>query len=172
MLEEWRPTYHPDYDVSNLGRVRSRAPQGGDMRNRTTGPSRPKTPRILKPGRSSSGYWSVSFGREHGSQSTHVLVATAFLGPCPKGQEVRHKDDDRSNSRWDNLEYGTRTQNILDAVERGRFRGRFKTLSVGEVKEIRHRYSKGETQSSLAKHFDVYARLIWGIVHGRTRQDV
>jgi hypothetical protein len=104
MQEEWRPTHHPDYDVSNLGRVRSRA-RGGL--------------RILRPGRSSSGYWSVAFGRGK-SQSVHVLVAAAFIGPCPPGQECRHKDDNRANARADNLEYGKRIDNIHDMILRGR----------------------------------------------------
>jgi len=104
-IEEWRATWHPDYDVSNLGRVKSRA------RGRV---------KILKPGRSSSGYWSVSFGRGK-SQSVHVLVAAAFLGPCPPGQECRHKDDNRENACASNLEYGTRFDNVQDMHKRGRY---------------------------------------------------
>jgi hypothetical protein len=104
-IEEWRATWHAHYDVSNLGRVRSVA-RG--------------TARILKPGRSSSGYWSVSFGRKAGSQSVHVLVAAAFIGPKPAGCEVRHKDDDRSNACADNLEYGKRIDNVHDMMLRGR----------------------------------------------------
>lgn len=125
MTEEWRPTHHPSYEVSNLGRVRSSAPVGGNMKSRHTGlnlSKPPKAPRLLKPGRSSSGYWSVSFGRISGSQSVHVLVASAFLGICPKGQECRHKDDDRTNARADNLEYGTRQDNVNDMMTRGRSR--------------------------------------------------
>lgn len=120
-IEEWRPTHHPHYDVSNLGRVRSRA-RGGL--------------RVLRQGRSSSGYWSVSFGRGHGSQSIHVLVAAAFLGPCPEGQECRHKDDDRTNAKADNLEYGTRRDNVQDMMQRGRHNPPSK-LTLGEVQIIR-----------------------------------
>jgi hypothetical protein len=35
----------------------------------------------------------------------HRLVAAAFLGPCPPGNVVHHRDHDRSNPRLDNLEY-------------------------------------------------------------------
>lgn len=114
-IEEWRPTHHPAYDVSNLGRVRSRAPRGGNMRNGK--PSIPEEPRILKPGLASHGYPTVSFGRLK-SQLVHRLVATAFLGPCPAGQECRHKDDDRTNPCADNLEYGTRQDNVDDMMTR------------------------------------------------------
>lgn len=115
-IEEWRVTHHPDYEVSNLGRVRSWAPQGGNVRHGK--PSRPKQPRLLKPGIASHGYPTVSFGRGYGSQCVHRLVATAFLGPCPEGQECRHKDDNRANAKADNLEYGTRLQNVQDMMAR------------------------------------------------------
>jgi hypothetical protein len=133
-IEEWRPTHHPHYEVSDLGRVRSHAPQGGNVRNGQ--PTYPKVPRVLKPGRASNGYWTVSFGRGHGSQCVHVLVAAAFLGPCPAGQEVRHKDDDRQNARADNLEYGTRGQNIQDMLQRGR-NNPPRILSLQQVQRIR-----------------------------------
>jgi hypothetical protein len=49
----------------------------------------------------------------------HVLVAAAFLGPCPDGQEVRHLDGDKLNNCLDNLIYGTRSENNLDTVRHG-----------------------------------------------------
>ncbi len=33
------------------------------------------------------------------------LVAETFLGPCPPGHVLRHKDGDLANCRADNLEY-------------------------------------------------------------------
>lgn len=49
----------------------------------------------------------------------HVLVAAAFLGPCPPGKEVNHQDLDKSNNRWDNLEYVTHGRNIRHALAHG-----------------------------------------------------
>lgn len=63
---------------------------------------------------------TVAFGRGN-SRCVHMLVAEAFLGPRPIGQEVRHKDDDRTNPRLDNLEYGTRQDNVNDMMGRGRY---------------------------------------------------
>ena len=101
--EVWKPTHHEDYHVSNLGRVKSfaRYPEG----------------RLLQPGLTSAGYPSVSFGRNN-TQLVHRLVAAAFIGPCPEGQECRHKDDDRTNPREDNLVYGTRGDNVQDMWDR------------------------------------------------------
>lgn len=130
MAEEWRSTHHPNYEVSNLGRIRSWAAIGKRKSN-----NRATTPRILKGSRSSTTtYPSVVFPGNVG-HLVHRLVATAFLGPCPKGQEVLHKDDDRMNGRLDNLEYGTRLKNIQDCIARGRFTRR--QFSEEQVRAIR-----------------------------------
>ena len=117
-FECWMFTWHPHYEVSNFGRVRSWAPRGGNVRGKK--PKIPVSPRLLKPGRSSSGYLTVAFGRGH-SQCVHVLVAAAFLGLKPEGCEVRHKDDNRENPRLLNLEYGTRQDNVNDMMARNRY---------------------------------------------------
>lgn len=48
------------------------------------------------------------------------LVLTLFVGPCPPGMEACHKDDDPSNSRADNLEWGTHQDNVRQRDDRGR----------------------------------------------------
>lgn len=51
----------------------------------------------------------------------HQCVALAFLGPRPKGHEVRHLDGNSQNNRLENLAYGTRSDNIRDAKRHGTF---------------------------------------------------
>lgn len=108
MTEQWRPVvgWEGLYEVSSEGRVRS-------FRRGANG-------RVLRPGIASHGYPTVALGRGN-TQSVHVLVAAAFLGPCPEGQEVRHRDGKRTNPRMENLHYGTRGQNIADAILSGSF---------------------------------------------------
>lgn len=102
MFEEWRPiSDFPDYMVSSLGRVYSHLSQ-----------------RFLRPGISSNGYPTVALGRGN-SRTLHSLVAETFIGPCPKGQEIRHRDGIRTNSNLSNLCYGTRADNFMDAVAHG-----------------------------------------------------
>jgi len=107
------------YYVSNLGRVKSitKGKKGGKER-------------ILKALNSSNGYLEVDIYNEH--VLIHHLVAYAFLGPRPEGQEIDHLDRNSLNNKADNLRYCTRSENkqnrddyrtdILetDRVERGK----------------------------------------------------
>jgi hypothetical protein len=54
----------------------------------------------------------------------HMLVATAFHGPCPPGQECRHLDGNRTHNVATNLAWGTPSENNHDRVRHGTFRNR------------------------------------------------
>lgn len=114
--EEWRPVvgFEGSYEISNLGRVRSverRVPWQGTL---TT-----VRAKLIKPCDTGRGHKFVSFCR--GGRKTrknyyiHRMVLEAFVGPCPPGMECRHfPDRDRANNRLDNLQWGTRRQNMRD----------------------------------------------------------
>ncbi len=75
----------------------------------------------MTPSLMSNGYLTVTLwrdGRQH-NMLAHRLVVTAFIGEQPDGEEVRHRDGDRLNNSADNLEWGTRSANILDQVDHG-----------------------------------------------------
>ena len=77
--------------------------------------------RILKPGRSSTGYFHVVLCRNGKSKicSVHRLVMKAFVGPCPDGMEVNHKNGIKSDNSFSNLEYITKSENHLHAYRTG-----------------------------------------------------
>lgn len=52
----------------------------------------------------------------------HQLVAEAFIGPRPEGQEVLHFNDIGWDNNLSNLRYGTRAENQADALRNGRNR--------------------------------------------------
>lgn len=121
--EEWRPVARdPRYEVSSHGRVRSWVKPGrsGNVR---------EVPKVLAAaGRRGTrrgtfqGYitvWSGGTGEGKAGVPVHILVAEAFLGPRPEGQEIRHLDGNSLNNYASNLAYGTRSENILDAVRHG-----------------------------------------------------
>lgn len=146
--EEWRPTHHPDYEVSNLGRIRSFAH---------------KTVRILVWRYDRHGYPRVSFGRQEPNVFIHRLVAAAFIGPCPVGQEVRHKNDVVNDPCSTNLEYGTRHDNIMDSVKRGRW-NRPRKLTVQQANIVRLSKARG---IDIARQFGVSPQHVCSLRKGR-----
>lgn len=109
MNEQWLPVtgYEGFYEVSDLGKVRRIAPEHGA----TVG-------RICSQKGSRSGYPRVTLTRKSISTTPfiHRIVAAAFIGPCPLGKEVNHKDGNRLNPALTNLEYVTRKENVAHAL--------------------------------------------------------
>lgn len=168
MAERWRPVLSGFYEVSDAGRVRRLAPA------RNTHPGRALKLKINSHGRPSLTY---SIRNKRGTIVVHQLVARAFIGACPPGHEVNHKDGDKTNNRADNLEYVTNAENNDHAVRlglhaRGESHGRAK-LDGGKVRLIRSKYAAGEgTIRSLADENDVTMKAILNIIHGKTWRHV
>lgn len=122
--EEWRPIPgHPGYEASSLGRIRS-VPR---VVVNCNGVSQKRRGMVLRQQTAKNGYRVLLLGAGGSPQLVHRLVAAAFLGPCPEGQEVRHRNGDPANSMLSNLAYGTPSRNMLDAVEHGTHRQTRKT---------------------------------------------
>lgn len=123
---QWKsvPGFEGLYEVSDTGLVRSldRTIRVTNGRSKGDAPSvgtRKIKGRILSPGRKSTGHLHVMLeGRV--DKQVHTLVLEAFVGPCPPGWMALHADDDPANNRLDNLSWGTRSENALDAVRNGR----------------------------------------------------
>jgi hypothetical protein len=102
----WLPVagYEDLYAVSGLGHVQSL-----------------RTGRLLVPQMDEKGYLAVKLSRDGKSRRRriHLLVAKAFIGPCPEGQQVRHLDGVKTNLAASNLIYGTPGENMLDQVRHG-----------------------------------------------------
>ena len=131
--EIWKyvPGYEGKYVVSNMGRVKSLERKVRSV-NWYTGKEffRTVKERILKPGPSNSGHLSVVLGHGEAGKQVHQLVMKAFVGDPPEGMEVRHLNGDPTDNRLENLEYGTRTENILDVYYQG---GRWRKLNLNDV---------------------------------------
>jgi hypothetical protein len=90
------PTY-TNYEVSNLGNIRNI-----------------KTNRILKQRCQSKGYSQVNLqlNKVQHTELTHALVAEAWLGERPNGNQIDHIDRNRENNVVDNLRYVTPYENM------------------------------------------------------------
>lgn len=119
---KWKPVvgYEGLYDVSNDGRVR----RPWNFLKAT--PSERSLPpgRVLKP-HPSAGYLAVNLqnGLNGNTRRIHQLVAAAFIGPA-NGLQVNHRDGNKFNNRFGNLEYLTHAENTRHAVRTGLWNNR------------------------------------------------
>lgn len=162
MTEIWKaiPGYEGAYEVSDLGRVRSLdrtvvvVRKDGSRRIRPyPGTTRAQTP-------DDDGYLKLTLyvdgcGRTF---AVHQLVALVFVGACPAGEQVRHKDGRKQNNVATNLHYGTPKQNTHDAIAHGTFphseRHRKARLTRYDVYAIRA--ARGRVrQVDLAKQYGI-----------------
>ncbi len=102
MREEWRSVvgYESNYQVSNLGRVRSIA-------------RRSLAGKVLRPWEGGE-YRSVHLSQNGRVKwvRVHTLVAEAFIGRRPIGSVVNHKNADKKYNVDSNLEYVSHGENI------------------------------------------------------------
>ncbi len=57
------------------------------------------------------------------NQYVHRLVLETYVGPCPAGMQCRHLNGDHQDNRLVNLKWGTRSENMQDAVRHGTHAG-------------------------------------------------
>lgn len=170
MHERWKdvPGYAGRYQVSNLGRVKS-LPHFVTRKNvlccgvsRVLIPEKILKPQVQKP----SGHLTVKLGHAPAKHhSVHRLVAEAFIGPCPVGLEVCHKDNDPTHNSVENLRYDTRSSNRIDMVIVGN-EGR-QVLKVDQVLSIRERLKLGDSCKAIASDFGVHPSTVSKIKNGR-----
>jgi len=158
MKEKWkRVKGSPNYSVSDQGRVLNM-----------------DTSRILR-ATPSEGYPQVQLykdGKPSG-RMVHKLVIETFVGPCPLGYEVNHKDGIKSHCWLDNLEYLTSSENHYHAYRIGLAKGLCgednpnSKLNWGKVDLMREILQKGGQTRDVAKYFRVSKQTVVDIEHNR-----
>ena len=115
MKEIWKDitNYEGCYQVSNLGRVRSldRLDRNGCKRNGV----------MKKPQDNGNGYQYVQLKKDAKYKNfyIHRLVAMYFIDEVDGKEYVNHKDGNKKNNRFDNLEWCTESENMKHAYETG-----------------------------------------------------
>lgn len=124
-MEVWKPVvgFEGRYEVSSWGRIRSLPRIEVYSRidcysGRVIAVRRKHKGKLLSPGRQGSGHLSLPLGKTR-TQLVHTLVLTAFCCPRPEGMECLHGDGNPANNRINNLRWGTRSENIFDAIRHG-----------------------------------------------------
>ena len=117
MGEIWKPIkgFEGIYEVSNLGNVRN-------AKGRTRKP-------FLIP----KGYLMIDLfrNRERTHARVNRLVADAFVPNPDNKPEVNHKNGDKADNRAENLEWSTKSENMLHAYRSGlQTKGKYKLRKV------------------------------------------
>ena len=162
----------PGYQVSNFGRIKSLSrwtTKKGIKGRRNIGTT------ILKPGKDCDCYLQVSirFKNKKTTIKIHSLVLTHFgpSKPSPK-HECNHKDGDKDNNWWTNLEWMTSQENTQHAKENGlipvgenHHGSKFTEKQVLEIRNLYIPYKMG--MQKLAKKYGVTRAAIRGIITKR-----
>lgn len=154
MNEEWRPVvgWEDRYAVSDWGRVKRVAGGQGARKGHIRKLS------ICKQGYK---YVGLQHNKYRKTYKVHRLVAAAFIGPCPDGHEVNHKNGVKDDNRPANLEYVTPLQNTRHAMgvlgrigPRGE-RSSGSKLTEKQVIDIRVSLNKGGQVCAIANEYGV-----------------
>lgn len=97
-MKEWKQIKgFEHYEISNYGEVRNC--EG----------------KILKASKAGAGYSKVNLWKdgEKKQKYIHRLVAEAFVPKPEKNVEVNHKDGDKNNNAVENLEWCSRSENLM-----------------------------------------------------------
>jgi len=175
--EEWRaiPGYEGRYEVSSNGRVRSLTrqvkPRGHRFQSRRTNAGR-----LLATFPKKKGYLALVLPRisseRSGGAYVHRLVALAFLGPA-NGRQVNHKDGNKTNNHFSNLEWVSAHGNMQHAHDHKLIqspwgeRHRFAKLTALQVLEIRSLIGTMAVRA-IGRKFGVSHHAICNIRDGKT----
>jgi len=152
--------------------------------------------RFWKKVRKSSGCWewqghlSNGYGIFGHDTKAHRASWQLSVGAIPVGLCVLHRCDNRACVRPDHLFIGTVGDNNKDRAAKGRSKGTFPSgdahpakqrlggkhwcakLSGVDVLNIRNKSESGETQTAIARHFNVHPATISRIVRREWRGEV
>jgi hypothetical protein len=137
------------------------------------------TYKILKPKRTPAGYQEYNVMTVDGKRITktmHSLIALTFIGPRPKNYVINHKNGIKTDNRVENIEYVTRSENVLHAYRIGLMKAMKGEQAVNSkltediVKIIKE--CKSVSVKKLAGIFNVDANTIRGIKAGTSWKHV
>ncbi len=171
-MTEWRqvPGYAGLYEVSNDGQMRS---LDRIVIRRTDGAAARLTGVVLRTKLVGNGYPACTLSRDCKQEQVYVhrVVAAAFVGPCPEGQQVNHINGQRTDNRADNLEYVTPRQNMqhgADVLGHGHGeRNGMARLTTEKVRQIMAMRGHG-SHRQIAALFGCSAQVVQTILAGKS----
>jgi hypothetical protein len=163
-VEEFKPVIgHELYLVSNRGTIYSK-----------------KRGKFITPSVNSSNYKKVVLDNKN--LYVHRLVAAAFCENPNCESEVNHKDGNKWNNNYTNLEWVSKSGNARHAIEMGlrtvsgytrykvsRSAHRFSDKEVDEIKSM---YRDGMSKQEIADKLGCYSSVICNLLNGKTYKEI
>lgn len=156
--EVWKSCIGGAYEISNIGRFRRAIPGRRTWKGK-----------VLCRGITKLGYWTVNpvISGKNVLHYIHALVAEAFIGKRPAGNDINHIDGDKKNSRVWNLEYVTHKENMHHARRMGLIRDKPRIHGEEKRTQIRSLREQGLSYSQIARSAGVSIAFAWTVVKGR-----
>jgi hypothetical protein len=120
-------------------------------------------------GKINSGYGRFRFCGK--LELSHRVAYRLSVGEIPDGMFVCHKCDNPSCCKPSHLFLGTHTDNIQDAVKKGRMTGGRK-LNWDAVLDIREMFAAGHSKQMMADKYEVDVTTVSNILSGKTWKGV
>ena len=120
------------------------------------------------------GYEVVSFSTNNKTKTyyKHRLMLHAFSGPCPDNCEALHINGNRLDNRLENLRWGTRKENVADAIRHGTATIGSKNGAAKLTNEMVKFIRKSKKIGELANQFNVSITTIKRVMGNLTYKGV
>lgn len=129
MYREWQPLIYEDLDLSDRFLISN----DGLLYSL-------KTNKILKQHLNKQGYYvyAASLGKRGKNKiiKIHRAVALMFVEGYKKGLVVNHKDGDKLNNNYENLEWITQKENTLHALKHGLMNNQCKRIICEQTQQV------------------------------------
>lgn len=163
-MEIWKiiPNTNFKYQISNYGNVKS---------------LKSKKWREIKPYKNDNGTLNIDLRTEgdRNSTSVHRLVAELFVYNPKNGNVIKHKDANKANNHFENLEWSTHSESVKNAYDtglkpklKGEKHGRSKLTQL-QVDQIRIERQTLKTKvTDLMAKFNVSKATIQRIIYNKS----
>jgi hypothetical protein len=176
-MEIWKDIkeFNNEYQISNLGRIRSKEA----IIIRSNGIPYKRESKILKPA-VDKGYLkgAVCLNKKLVRYKIHRLVADAFVNGKKDGLEVNHINGNKTDNNAQNLEWVTRSENMIHAVKTGllpvtrgsqRVQAKMDEQTVLKIYDLR---SKGLQRKLILSELGITINMYKDVIRGRTWKHV
>jgi len=157
-MEVWKSIKdYPNYEISNLGRVKSLQ----RFVNHYHGGKALKKEKILNPNKCIFGYYSVTLfdGYKYKMYKIHRLVGINFILNSLNKKEINHINGIKTDNRLENLEWCTRSENTIHSYKTG-LQKINKKVSENQLIEIKKILNKDILQKDIALKFNLSQTII------------